>query len=63
MMKAGFPRAEMAQMVGELVKLLATGVVKLPVATVLRLDEAPAAVAASLQAGRIGKVLFRGGDK
>jgi NADPH:quinone reductase-like Zn-dependent oxidoreductase len=57
--KVKFPPAEMTAMVGELVKLVATGAIKLPVAGVFGLDQAKEGAIASLGAGRNGKVLFR----
>ncbi|HJV69615.1 zinc-binding dehydrogenase [Ideonella sp.] len=57
---AATPPAELARMIGELARLAAGGVLKLPVGGVFGLDEAPAAMAAAEHVGRSGKVLLRG---
>ena len=50
----------MARMIGELFRFATTGVLKLPVDQIFDLADAKAAVTASVQPGRTGKVLIRG---
>ena len=52
--------ADMGAMIGALVKKVATGVIKLPVAGIYGLDQAAEAATASVGASRGGKVLLRG---
>ncbi len=51
--------ADMGAMIGDLVKKVATGVIKLPVAGVYGFEQAAEAASASVRASRHGKVLFR----
>ena len=53
------PATETARRVGELVKLVVTGALQLPVASVHDLEHAAEATAASVKASRHGKVLLR----
>jgi len=58
---AATPPAELARMIGELARLVATGTLKLPVDAVFDLAQAPQAMAAAERVGRSGKVLLRAG--
>ena len=57
---AATPAAELARMIGELARLIASGTLKLPVDAVFGLDRASDAMAAAERVGRAGKVLLRG---
>ena len=56
---AATPPAELARMIGELVRRVATGTLKLPVDAVFDLAQAAQAMAAAERVGRSGKVLLR----
>ena len=57
---AATPPAELARMIGELARQVASGTLKLPVGGVFGLADAAAAMTAAEQIGRTGKVLLRG---
>jgi NADPH:quinone reductase-like Zn-dependent oxidoreductase len=57
---ASTSREDIARMFGDLIRLAATGALKLPVEKAFGLDEAPAAARASAEPGRTGKIAFRG---
>jgi NADPH:quinone reductase-like Zn-dependent oxidoreductase len=57
---AATPPAELARMMGELVRLAAAGTLRLPVDAAYDLADAAAAMAAAERPGRAGKVLLRG---
>lgn len=56
---AAMPSDHRRRLIGELLTRVASGELKLPVEAVFGLDDAAAAVAASLAPGKAGKVLFR----
>jgi NADPH2:quinone reductase len=58
--KRGGDRAAVARMIGELIGLAASGVLRLPVEKAFGLDEARAAALASAEPGRSGKIAFKG---
>lgn len=53
-------RGEIPRAIGDLVRLAAEGVLKLPVERAFPLEEAAEAARASMQPGRTGKIVFRG---
>ena len=53
-------RGEIPRAIGELVRLAAEGVLKLPVEKSFPMEAAPEAARASMQPGRTGKIVFRG---
>lgn len=55
----GANRANVARMIGDLVRMAATGELKLPVERTYRLAEAAAAAQASAQPGRTGKIALK----
>ena len=57
---AATPPAELARMMGELVRLAVTGALQLPVDAVHDLADASSAMAAAERPGRAGKVLLKG---
>ncbi|HEV8689899.1 MAG TPA: zinc-binding dehydrogenase [Ideonella sp.] len=57
---AATPPAELARMMGELIRLAAAGTLQLPVEAVHDLAEAATAMAAAERPGRAGKVLLKG---
>ena len=57
---AATPPAELGRMMGELIRLAASGTLRLPVDAVYDLAEASAAMAAAERPGRAGKVLLKG---
>ncbi|MEO9169528.1 MAG: alcohol dehydrogenase, partial [Aestuariivirga sp.] len=56
---AAMPGATKARLIGELLRLVAGGELKLPVEVVFSLDHISDAVRASLGAGKAGKVLLK----
>jgi NADPH:quinone reductase-like Zn-dependent oxidoreductase len=55
----GANREAMAGMIGELIRLAATGALKLPIEKAYSLEDAPAAALASAQPGRTGKIAYK----
>lgn len=58
--RTGENRGSIARMIGELLRLAATGALKLPVDKVFALEDAASAARASAEPGRAGKILLRG---
>ena len=56
---SGPRRAEIPRVIGDLVRLAATGALKLTIEKAFPLEEAAEAARASMQLGRTGKIAFR----
>jgi NADPH2:quinone reductase len=59
-LRSGPRRAEIPRAIGDLVRLAATGALKLPVERSFPLEEAAEAARASMKPGRTGKIVLRG---